>query len=127
MSNSKAVHPNLESEMRRTLLAELGARAIYGQLAAMTRDEELTRVLERLRAEEVDQIAELTRIFGVRFALRICCDAERTAARWYATFRTWLLEQERDDLALACDRLGLNKHRHAEILSTWIEHAPRRT
>ena len=149
------VHPDLESEMRRTLLAEFGARAIYGQLAALTKDAELSQVLAQLQVEEVEQVRELRRVFdalgfrarkrslrrwclaavlamfgalfGVRFALRICCAAERTASRWYATFRTWLHEAGRNDLADACGRLGMNKHRHAEILSAWIEHAPRRT
>jgi len=149
------LHPDLESELRRTLLAEFGARAIYGQLAALTRDDELTKVLRRLQAEEVEQVRELravfaalglrarkrsfrrwclagslatfAAVFGVRFALRICCDAERTASRWYATYRTWLFEAGQLELAETCGRLGLNKHRHAEILSTWVEHAPRRT
>lgn len=150
-----SLHPDLESELRRTLLAEFGARAIYGQLAVLTRDPELRNVLRRLRAEEVQQVEELravfaalgfrarrrsfrrwclagmlatfAAIFGVRFALRICADAERTASRWYATFRTWLIEAGELELAETCGRLGTNKHRHGEILATWIEHAPRRT
>jgi len=147
-------HETILDEMRRTHLAELGARAIYGQLAALVRDAELKAVLRRLQLEEEDQvqgIAELIRglggrpvrrsrrrwllagvlalvgaVFGARLALRICCEAEKTASRWYATFQSWFQAQGRMDEARLASRLGVNKHRHAEILQTWIDHAPRR-
>ena len=45
------------SEMKRTLLAELGAKAIYGHLASFSRDEDFERVLLELRADEEQQVA----------------------------------------------------------------------
>lgn len=140
--------------MHRTLLAELGARAIYGHLARFSRDHDLERVLLELRSEEQRQVegvsaliealggrpqrrslrrwllagllAIVAALFGMRVALRVCCDAERTAARWYATYQSFFQARGQLELARRAARLGMTKHRHAEALATWIEHAPRR-
>lgn len=142
------------AEMRRTLLAELGARAIYAQLAALTSDPELKSVLARLHQEEQQQVEGMRgliealggrarrrslrraglalglalagKLFGIRLALRVCQEAEGTASRWYATFQAWLEAHGHPEEARCAGRLGRVKVRHAEVLRTWIEHAPRR-
>ena len=61
--------------------------------------------------------------FGLRFALRMCHDAESSVARWYATHRAFFVEQ--GDLARAqeCDELANVKRRHAQWLQTWLANA----
>ena len=150
----RAVDAALLREMKRALLAELGARAIYRRLARLARDPELVRVLAGFAHEEERQI-ELLRaslaslgaraarsslrrtllaealawtgpIVGTRPALRICLEAEGSAARSYAHFQEHLASLGEREAALACGELALTKRRHAQALHAWVENAPRR-
>lgn len=144
----------LVAEMHRALLAEVGARSIYGWLARLVRDAELRQVLARFHEEEERQIAELRGVMGElgsrpprrglrrrmmaavlafsvpvvgsRPALRICEEAEGTAARWYAHFRDLLDAAGQRELAARCNRLATTKLRHAQALEAWVRNAPRR-
>jgi demethoxyubiquinone hydroxylase (CLK1/Coq7/Cat5 family) len=144
----------LIAELHRALLAEIGARSIYGWLARFVRDRELRQVLARFQEEEVTQIDRLSRVLtalgerptrrglrrrflaaalactvpviGSRPALRICEEAEGTAARWYAHFRELLDGRGRRELAQACNELATTKLRHALALQAWVRNAPRR-
>ena len=134
-------HTNLLKEMRRALLAEFGALAIYGHLQARTRDQELLRVLLEMEAEQAKQIEELREVmralgaeprrgslrrrllarlaawsaipFGLPRVLRLCRQAQTIGARWYAQYREHLVRIGELDLALACERLSDTKTRHA--------------
>jgi rubrerythrin len=141
-------HRELLVEMRRALLAEFGARAIYGQLARVVRDPELTDVLLRLHEEEALQIERLralmsalgarprtrslrrrllaaclaytTPVLGCGFALRTCHEAETTASRWYAQYREYLAGCGEPAHANVCAELSLVKLRHAQALLAWV-------
>jgi rubrerythrin len=134
--------------MRRALLAELGARCVYGWLVRLVRDRELRGVLGSFLDEEAEQIDALRRVMielggapprtsrrrralatllaltvpviGSRPALRICEEAEGTAARWYGHFREILMGDGRGDLAVVCERLATTKLRHARALEAWV-------
>jgi rubrerythrin len=144
----------LVAEMHRAYLSEIGARSIYGWLARLVRDSALRQLLARFQEEEARQLDRLERVMatlgrrprrrglrrrvmaallastvpvvGSRPALRICEEAEGTAARWYAHFRELLDRAGRADLAAECGRLATTKLRHAQALEAWVRHAPRR-
>jgi rubrerythrin len=148
-------HASLLYEMKRALLAEFGARAIYRRLAKLVRDPELSHVLAEFAREEEDVIksvratmqalgakprtrsnrrvvlanvlAYTTPIFGPRLSIRVCADAEEQRARWYAHFHEYLVQNGEPALAAECGRLALTKQRHARVLETWVEHPARRT
>jgi hypothetical protein len=139
--------------MRLALLAELGARSVYARLGRRARGKELVKVLAGLHAEQVEQVERLRRLvvelggrapqrsrrralaaallcwasylLGVRFALRVCCDAETTVARWYGQYAQYLAAHEQLDAARRCEDLALTKRRHAQVLATWVEHGAR--
>jgi rubrerythrin len=143
-------HASLLREMRRALLAEFGARAIYRRLAKLVRDAELARLLADFALEEDAQIDRLraamqklgakprTRsirrtllahalaltapVIGPRLALRICEDAEETRARWYAHFNEYLLQRGETELGKECAHMSLTKQRHAQALQAWVDH-----
>lgn len=151
---SSSAHPSLLADMRLALLAELGARAVYERLGRRVRGKELAKVLSGLHAEEVDQVARLRGLLlelggrapersrrrtltaallcllsyplGVRFALRVCCDAEATVARWYRQYAQYLAANDLLAAARRCEDLALTKRRHAQVLQTWVEHGARR-
>lgn len=140
--------------MREALLAELGAVAVYRALAARTRDSELAEVLARFQEEEELQVRRLsevmtalgarprrrslrrlvaacllvstTRLFGPRFALRVCEEAEGAISRSYRELAFHLAQSGRIEQARICDDLSLTKARHAQILSAWVENLPAR-
>jgi rubrerythrin len=144
----------LFGEMRRALLDEFGARAIYRRLGRLARDPELVRVLAGFAQEEERQIEILRAslaslgvrspraclrrtllaealawtgpIVGIRPALRVCLEAEDTSARRYAYFQEHLAGLGERETALACGELALTKRRHAQALHAWVENAPRR-
>jgi demethoxyubiquinone hydroxylase (CLK1/Coq7/Cat5 family) len=146
-------HASLLREMKRALLAEFGARAIYRRLSRLVRDQQLAQLLARFEQEEEDVIASLratmqalgarprtgsrrrwllanalaysTPVLGPRLALRICVDAEETRARWYAHFSEYLLQRGERDLSEKCGRLSTTKLRHGQALQAWVEHAAR--
>lgn len=144
----------LSRELRAALLAEFGARAIYRRLGRLASDPELRRVLAGFALEEDRQIellraslsalgvrparASLRRtllaealawtgpMVGMRPALRICLEAEDSAARSYAHFQEHLARLGERDVARSCGELALTKRRHAQALDAWVANAPQR-
>ena len=151
--DSGAVRPDpaLSRELRRALLAELGARAIFGDLARRSPDAELARLLERLREEQGEQVEELRAVMsalglqprrssprrrvlawllaaawphlGRRLVLRLCAQAADRAARGHATFQLVLRDLGAEPLASACGRLSERRRRHALSLEAWVQNA----
>jgi rubrerythrin len=139
--------------MRLALHGELGARSLYGRMGRQVADEELARVFAALAEEEERQVERLRdlmeelggrgparsrrraltaalvafagRLLGPRPVLRLCQEAEATIARWYAAYEGYLLEAGEVEAARTCRTLALTKHRHAQILSAFLENAPR--
>lgn len=135
--------------MRRALLAEFGAQAIYRHLAPRVQRPELREVLERLFADEEVQIARvravmqalgerpasrsrrrrvlawclaaLSPLTGRRLVLRICTEAETTASRWYAQFHEYLAAVGEVELARACAEMSSFKLRRAHALQPWLD------
>jgi demethoxyubiquinone hydroxylase (CLK1/Coq7/Cat5 family) len=144
-------HDSLLREMRLALLSELGARAIYRDLARVLRDPALRDVLRSLAEESDGQVRELGRameqlgrrppaaslrrrllagalalstpLLGRRLVLRICAGASDRAARWYAYFQMHLLHLGRRDLASTCGRLSAVRRSHAQTLEAWVLNA----
>jgi demethoxyubiquinone hydroxylase (CLK1/Coq7/Cat5 family) len=144
-------HDSLLREMRLALLSELGARAIYRDLARLLRDPGLREVLRSLAEESDEQIRQLgqamealgrrpprasprrrllagvlalsTPLLGRRLVLRVCATACDRAARWYAYFQMHLLHVGRRDLARSCGRLSAVRRSHAQALEAWILNA----
>lgn len=140
-------------DMRRALLAEFGAQAIYRQLAARVDQPELKKLLEQLHIDEAGQIARLSevmrslgetpkersqrrqmlawslvvasRLTGNRLVLRICLEAESTASRWYAQFHAYFSALGERELAHTCGEMSLFKLRRAHALQPWLDQ-PRR-
>lgn len=141
----------LARELERALLAEFGARAIFGDLAARSRDPELARLLELLRAEQDEQVDELRAVMtslglaprrssprrrvlawllaaawphvGRRLVLRLCAQAADRAARAHATFQLVLRGQGAENDASVCGRLSERRRRHAYSLEAWVQNA----
>jgi len=141
-------------EMRRALLAELGALALYGWLARLSRSAELRDLMAAFEDEERAQVERLrqlmrelgeqpratsrrrrlaslllacsTPVFGARPVLRLCEEAEGTASRWYAHFAEHLVLSGAPLEAAACRALSDTKARHARALRAWVDNAPRR-
>ncbi len=143
----------LRIELETALLAEFGARAIYGDLARITNDAELERVLRRLVEEEGGQLAGLRGLMvelglrpkrrslrrralawlfsrtayvaGVPFVLRTCVAAEGKAARWYGHFAELFVATGQRERAELCRDLSVTKQRHSQLLDTWARNIPR--
>ena len=144
----------LLADVREALRSELGARAAYPLLARCTRDEALRGVLRSLAAEEREQVTRVQALLvelgdqargfslrrtamawglflalplvGLRFALRLCHDAEARVARWYMAQATWSTEMGLPGPAEELAALSLVKSRHAATLSAFVENAPAR-
>lgn len=142
--------PALERELDRALLAEFGAEEIYGRLSRTVRDEELARVLSGLAHDELEQLtlvrevvlelgatprdhgrrrrwlaralAALRPLLGQRLVLRVCADAERTRAVWYARFAQHFVRIGRPALAERCGRAASTAARHGDALDAWVAH-----
>jgi len=141
--------PALVADMRTTLLAEFGARAIYGFLSERTADPELAGVLARCHEDEdtlVEGLTRLMRELGIRrvpsgsrrrtvlawcvavasrrqrrsLALRLCLDSEEKLGRSYSSYAEYLLRSGAVDLARRCEELAQIKLQHARILSAWV-------
>lgn len=147
-------HEPLLQEMIRALRAEFGARAMYRQLPRVCGDAALRDLLAQFAADEEEQVRELRAVIarlggdpprrslrrwvlatvlawgcaviGVRPALRLCEEAEGTAARWYARFERALAALGEPAAAEALARLGVVKRRHERVLRTWVAHSGRR-
>jgi len=141
----------LADELHGTLLSELGARAIYGDLARRCKDPELTRLLELLREEQDEQVRELCEVMralglrppqssarrrvlawllaaarpvvGQRLVLRLCAQAADRAARSHATFQHCLREMDHEAGASLCGRMSERRRRHAFSLEAWVQNA----
>jgi rubrerythrin len=135
--------------MRLALLSEFGAHVVYSRLATCVEDRELRGVLAELAEEEVRQIERLRslmsalgdrprrrsirrwlaaralvscrRLFGARFALRVCLDAEWTVSRWYAKYADYLNRVGQESGAQECQELALIKRRHSRVLQAWVD------
>jgi hypothetical protein len=145
----KAVRePQLERELELALRAEFGARTLYARLARDPRDRELCAVLAAFAAEQHEQIAAVQRVLelsgatpardsrrrrwlaaalaaarvviGRRVILRICVDAERTRAVWYARFAEHYALTARLELAKLCQGCATRAARHADALGAWV-------
>ena len=142
------VHPSLTADMRLALLAEFGARSLYGRLAERTRDPELAQVYARFHEDEARVIETLRRLLadlGARdiptrsrrraalswclsfasrgrlssMALRACIDSESVIARWYGEYARYLAACGALSEARTCDELAGTKLRHARVLQAW--------
>ena len=144
-----APHKTLLADMRLALLSEFGAHVVYSRLATCVEDHELRGVLSELAAEEKSQIERLRkimtslggrprqrslrrwlaaralvscrRLFGARFALRVCLDAEWTISRWYAKYAEYLNRVGEGQAARECKDLALIKRRHSRVLQAWVD------
>jgi rubrerythrin len=139
----------LQAELRRALMAEIGARSIYAQLAARMRDAELRQVLAIFRDDEdvlVEGVRALILAAGAKraphasltrtsmswllavtsrgksssIALRLCHDSECTVARWYHDIALELARGGQTQSARACTEFAQTKHRHARALEAWV-------
>ena len=139
--------------MSLALLSEFGAQVVYSRLSDCVEDEELVGVLKELAEDEAVQIRELQelmrrlggtprerslrrwlaaralvscrRLFGARFAMRVCLDAEWTVSRWYAKYAAYLQQVGEDGAAQVCEELALTKRRHSRVLQAWVDLASR--
>lgn len=144
----RSQHTALVDDMRLALLSEFGALVVYSRLSVCADDDELCAVLKELAEEEIIQVRKLRgvmqrlggrpkersirrwlaarglvscrRFFGVRFALRVCLDAEWLVSRWYAKYATYLAGVGEAAEAQVCEELALTKRRHSRVLKTWI-------
>jgi hypothetical protein len=140
----------LVRDMQSALRSEFGAYSLYLVLPLLARNLELRALLRQLRREQRDQIEGLrglivtlggqaprsrwtravaawalflaTPVLGLRFALRICSEAERTVSRWYFEYAIHLAERGYLDSAQRCRELGETKHIHATRLSAFVNH-----
>jgi hypothetical protein len=140
---------SLAQELRSLLLAELGAHAIYGDLARRCGDPQLARLLSQLHDEQAQQVRELREVMqglglrpraasrrrrvlawllasarpliGERLVLRLCAQAADHAARIHATTQLCLRELGRESAASTSGRLSERRRRHALALSAWVE------
>lgn len=143
-----AEHRSLVRDMKLALLSEIGARSIYDHLGRQVKDEDLRALLVQLNeagAESVMRLRELmiglgarprktsfrrrflarglamtSRVTGVRFALRICMNAEETVGRWYQSYGLFLMKLEDPDRARTCHELSQIKRQHAQVLGAWV-------
>lgn len=140
-------------ELEGALLAEFGARAIYGAIPRYTHDRALIDMLGKLRQEQDEIIANVQALmrdmgaspkrkslrrtvlanllalwawpFSVRLPLRVSADAEETRARWYGHFQLYFHSLGETARAAACGNLQFVKLRHAQALQAWVEHLPK--
>lgn len=143
----------IRRELRLALLSEFGARAALDQLGRLCRNRELARVLEQICGQidrQIDELQGLLRglggrpprrslrrrvlaggltafslVVGLRFALRICVDASRSAWRGYHAYAAYFASHGEGPRARACAVLSDRKRQHAQVLETWVQHGAR--
>jgi hypothetical protein len=141
-------------DLRDALRSEYGARSVYPLLVRFARDEDLRNLLRALAEEECAQVEAVralidgmgvraarrsvrrvvmawilflsTPVVGLRFALRLCHDAEARVARWYHGFAAWFAEMGDGKRARMCQELSSVKRRHAQALEAFVLHSPGR-
>lgn len=134
--------------MRLALLGEYGAEEAYRALARRAPEGELRDLLGRLVEEERAQAERLvvlmrtlggkpprgslrrrlaarllvgaTFLTGPRLALRVCREAELTAARWYREYANHLARTGEFGAARECEDLRAVKERHARLLGPFV-------
>lgn len=139
------------ADMRGALRSEHGARTIYPLLARLARNPELRGVLSSMRAEQEQQIRRLaeamaelgpaprrtslrrsamawalflsTPLIGMRFALRLCHDAEARVSRWYHGYSAWFADRGDLERARFFRELSLTKYTHAQVLEAFLMNA----
>ena len=139
--------------MRGALRSEYGARCLYPLLARLAREPELRRVLQTLDQEQRRHVERLRRlmetlgarpasgslrralmawflflltpIVGMRFALRLCCDAQQRVSRWYHGYGAWFAGRGDAERARRCQELSATKWTHAQVLEAFVEHGGR--
>ena len=140
-------------DMERALRSEFGAYSVYSLLPRLTRNRELKRLLAVLRDDERDLIQATrgligdlggdaptsrwtrsvaawalfaaTPILGMRFALRLCREAETTVSRWYADHAMHLFLVGDEVNAERARELSQVKWRHAVRLGAFVDHLRR--
>jgi len=150
----RRAYRSLLRDLRRTLLSEIGARAVYDHIARRARDPELARLATELNQEGVDLVAAVqelmrsmggrprrtslrrralarllvmsTRVTGARPALRLIRSAEETVSRWYGDYAVFLVKLGDHERAAAFEELRLVKQRRALILGAWVDNLVRR-
>lgn len=144
----------LVRDMRQSLRSELGAFSLYSLLPRVTRDAELRQLLAELRRDETEIIARIsqlatelgghpehsrwtrsiaawglvaaTPVIGVRFSLRLCCEAAATVSRWYAEYAAFCYSLGDLDRVQRFSDLSMTKRIHATRLRTFVDNLPMR-
>jgi demethoxyubiquinone hydroxylase (CLK1/Coq7/Cat5 family) len=144
----------LVRDMRQSLRSELGAFSLYSLLPRVTRDAEVRRLLAELRRDETEIIARVsqlttelggtpehsrwtrslvawglviaTPVIGVRFSLRLCCEAASTVSRWYAEYAAFCYSLGDRDRVQRFSDLSMTKRIHATRLRTFVDNLPMR-
>lgn len=144
----------LVRDMRQSLRSELGAFSLYSLLPRVTRHAELRRLLVELRRETSDTIDEVcaltselggrpersrwtrsvvawaltaaTPIVGIRFSLRLCCEASTTVSRWYGQYAAFCARLGEYERAQRFGDLSMTKRIHATRLRTFVDNLPLR-
>ena len=115
----------LEAEKQKQLADE--QRKIVEELeAAMSALGEQPRTRSLRRSLAAWGLFLASPVLGLRFALRLCYHAEGRVGRWYHGYSAWLAEHAAPESARTFQRLSLEKRRHAQVLETFVEHAPAR-
>ena len=150
----RRAYRSLLRDLRRTLLSEIGARAVYDHIARRARDPELAELAAELNREGVELVARVqelmrgmgarprrtsfrrrvlarllvqgTWITGARPALRIIRSAEETVSRWYGDYAVFLLKLGDQERAAAFEELRLTKSRRSLILGAWVDNLTKR-
>lgn len=145
---NRAQAAELQAELTRMLLAEFGARAIYGRLGRAARDPQLAGLLCAFEHEQHAQVeatrrlmescgfaapsdslrrralahalAGLRVVLGQRLVLRICVDAERTRAVGYAQLAEHFARNGPLELARLAQDCATRSARHADALEAWV-------
>jgi len=145
---SRTIDQRFAAELARSLRDEIGARTLYGRLAASGRDEEQCRILQTLaeqgRALEHDvrgvmsslesegrvksparwlsaRLLDLCARIGLRgFVLRLAVESEEVLARRYAGFAHWLARTGHVREAKICGELATTKASRALALRAWV-------
>ena len=153
-SEQLGAYRSLLKDLRRTLLSEIGARAVYDHIARRARDPELAGLAVELNEEGVDLVATVqdlmrgmggrprrtslrrralarllvqsTWLTGARPALRLIRSAEETVGRWYGDYAQFLVRLGDHERAAAFEELRLVKQRRAMILGAWVDNLARR-
>ncbi len=149
----RGAYRSLLRDLRRTLLSEIGARAVYDHIARRARDSELAALATELNREGVDLVSTVqtlilsmggqprrtsirrrvlarllvhsTRVTGARPALRLIRSAEDTVSRWYGDYALFLVKLGDHERAAAFEELRLVKQRRALILGAWVDNLSR--